>query len=178
MSADDLLFEPVGNIAKSGSASKTKQNDGIIRVPDAVWAEVQIRLPKKTYTDLAIEIMDHAVAEMPSLTDVRRQIARPRGVMDLASIVSRFYDGSEEVWISRPQHMKPESHRFTGRFGYMRACKMPQKMGALGYITWYYLDTDSGHLPAIDLGLLVYHPGNKWWRVFTNRTDAQEYFQS
>jgi hypothetical protein len=174
MTPDDLLFEPVGSIIL-----KPVGNTGITRHPGSVWAEVQIKEPKKTYTDLATEIIDHAITEMPSLSDVRTQKTnRPRGVMDLVGIVNRFYDGSEEVWISRPSHMKPEPHRFTGRFGYMRACKMPQKMSKLGYITWFWVDTDTGHLPAIDLGLLVYHPGNKWWRVFTNKTDAQDYFDS
>lgn len=173
MNANDLLFEPLTN-----THSNSKSSLSVLRTPGAIWAEVQAREPKKTYTDLATEIIDHAVSEMPSLTDVRRQIARPQGVIDLISVVGRFHDGSEEVWISRPGHMKPESHRFTGRFGYMRACMMPQKMGKLGYITWFWVDTDNGHLPAIDLGLLVYHPGNKWWRVFTNKADATDYFNS
>lgn len=175
MSIDDLLFEPLGTgLAQKGPIAAPS----IIRTPGAIWAEVHIREPKKIYTDLATEIIDHAVAEMPSLVDVRKQVAKPHGAIDLAGIVSRFYDGAGAVWISRPSHMKPEEHHFTGRFGYMRACKMPQKHGKLGYITWFWMDTDNGHLPAIDLGLLVYHPGDKWWRVFTNKSDAENYFNS
>ena len=179
MSVDDILFEPLDKTPVGPTTSVPERAAGIIRYPGALMVEIQPRSARHIYTDIATEINDFAVTDMPSLADVRKPpTPKPRGAIDLTGMVGRFHDGNEDVWISRPKHMQPSEHRFTGRFGYAKACQMPHNMGKLGYITWYWLDTDNGQLPVVDLGLLVYHPANKWWRVFTNKIDAQEYFNS
>jgi hypothetical protein len=178
MSVDDIIFEPLGKTQSGPSVSVSERAAGIIRYPGAVLAEVQYRSSRRVYTDLANEIHDFAVTDMPSLTDIRKEAPRVHGAIDLTGLVGRFHDGNEELWVSRPKHMQPGRHRFTGRFGYAKVCKMPVNMSNLGYITWYWIDTDDGQLPAVDLGLLVYHPSHKWWRVFTNKSDAQEYYNS
>jgi hypothetical protein len=33
-------------------------------------------------------------------------------------------------------------------------------------------------LPAIDLGLLLYNPKDRWCRVFMNKSDAANYYKS
>ena len=68
--------------------------------------------------------------------------------------------------------------KFSGRFGFIRACKMPTLETNLITITWYSFDTDQGQLPAIDLGLLLYNPKDRWCRVFPNNVDAQTYYKS
>jgi hypothetical protein len=176
MAVDDILFEPLTPLTPVHPV--VHLND-VIRLPESLSVQVRGSGPKNLYLDLASEVIDHAVAEMPSLTDVRPANAfKPRGVLDLAQVVDRFYEGTEEIWVSRPKHMPATQQRFTGRFGYIRACKLPTNQNKLGYITWYWVNTDEGHLPAIDMGLMVYHPQDKWWRVFSNKSDAADYYTS
>ena len=180
MTADDILFEPITTSSTSPSQGlPAGVGGGIIRYPGVVSGQIDTRLPKTLYTDLATEFIDFAVTDLPLLVDIRSpNIIHWRGQKNLVDIVERFYDGFDDMWISRPNHMTATLHKFTGRFGLTKACKMPQDNGPLTVMTWYWIGTDNGQLPALDLGLLVVHPVDKWYRCFTNQADAMNYYQT
>ncbi len=102
MTIDDILFDPIGNFQTAKHQPSFVQSvSSIIRYPGTILAEIQKTAIKLTYTDLAREINSHAVVEMTGLIDVRLPAShKPQGVLDLYSVVSRFYDGIEDMWIS------------------------------------------------------------------------------
>ena len=174
MTPTDILFEPIKNIKSTPSPNVQY----IRQTKNTLCVEIEKQIAQQIFSDLAMEVMDHATAGSPELLDVRLPIIKPHGVVNLKEIVERFYHGIADMWISRPHHMSATQHKFTGVFGYTKACRMPQQHQPLGVLTWYWVDTDDGQLPAVDLGLLVVHPRHKWYRVFTNQTDATSYYQS
>src|SRR5678815_3679932 len=95
--AVDILFEPLTNIpAPVPLAQGINGGDGIMRYPGAVSAYIDTRFLMKLYTDLATEIIDHAVAELPLLQHTRRAPGMQQH-LDLINIVERFYHGVDDM---------------------------------------------------------------------------------
>lgn len=184
MSVDDTLFGPLTTqpfitTTASPHAPIGGSGSGIIRYKDSLLVDINIRSrTKQTYLDLATEIMDYAVTDMPKLTDVRGQLQPPQGALNLIDVVGRYYDNFNEIWVSCPNHMTASRFLLTGRFGYVKASRLPTSSSGISIITWYSIDTDYGQLAAIDMGLLLYKPSDRWYRVFTNEADADKYYIS
>jgi len=127
-----------------------------------------------------MDVMNKVVAEhsVSNLIDVRQAKNVPQGALDLSAIVNRYYDGDEELWVACPSHMPPDLIRFLGRFGYQKIVQMPTRHGSFEFVYWSFLDTNAGILPGIDLGVILVPLGDRWYRVFTNKSDARAYYVS
>jgi hypothetical protein len=175
MSATDILFDPIIK------PTPITPDAGIVRTAEALSVEIRHYCPRSGYMRAAGEVMDAVVVgqrHIPDLIDVRQETQIPRGVLHLTGLVSRFFDGSEEIWVACPKHMPPDRMRFRGRFGFMKISQLPMNHGSFENHYWSWVETNAGFLHAIDLGLIMIPAGKRWYRVFTNKSEANSYYTS
>lgn len=175
MNATNILFDPIVK-----SKPVIPPDSGISREPESLSVEVRAICPRSIYMLAASDVMDTVVKNYvhPELIDVRNETDAPSGALHLTTIVSRFHEGNEEIWISCPRHMPPDLMRFRGRFGFRKICKMPRDHGSMESICWSFIDTNAGQINAFDLGLIVVSSKTPWYRVFNNKYEARSYYQS
>jgi hypothetical protein len=176
MSALSVLYSPVGKRPQS-----TGNPTGIIRQPDSMTVEILNNEQRSNFTNAAYDIMDtialaHSIVGL--MVDVRFEPKKPQGALNLATITDRFYDGNEELWVSRPGHMPPDLIRFKGRFGYRKFIMFPVNHGNFECVHWAWLDTNAGEVPGIDVGVVIVSLTEKQYRLFSNKSDATAYYQS